>query len=147
MLSNGFVRADGKPMISTSNGDVFIFHYGMKCWMNVRGFDSDQRVSSAVVTGEMVNPAGFKIPAVGSALIDHAELGMACSTVLESSSDYKQWLILYAQKLSDDGEVAKVKELCDELLGKLSMSGENSNIMGMQKRSLLKDILPILATN
>ncbi|KAJ3234019.1 HIR complex subunit [Chytriomyces hyalinus] len=151
-LSNAFVRADGKPMISTSNGDVFIYHYGMKCWMNVRGFDSDQRVSSAVVTGEMVNPAGFKIPAVGvlgkiPALIDHAELGMACSTVLELASDYKQWLILYARKLSDDGEVAKAKELCDELLGELSASGENSSILGMQKRGLLKEILPILATN
>ncbi|KAJ3246145.1 HIR complex subunit [Chytriomyces hyalinus] len=151
-LSNAFVRADGKPMISTSNGDVFVYHYGMKCWMNVRGFDSDQRVSSAVVTGEMVNPAGFKIPAVGvlgkiTALIDHAELGMACSTVLELASDYKQWLILYARKLSDDGEVAKAKELCDELLGELSASGENSNILGMQKRALLKEILPILATN
>ncbi|KAI8610156.1 WD40-repeat-containing domain protein [Chytriomyces sp. MP71] len=147
-LLNASIRSDGKPAISTSAGDTFVFHYDMKVWMNVRGFDADRRLG----TDAGVNAAGFKMPVSevlgkNSDLVDRAELGMACASILGLPADYRNWLLLYARKLSDEGVVSKVKELCDDLMGSLDAKASSGDVMGMAKRGLLKEILPILASN
>ncbi|KAJ3132949.1 HIR complex subunit [Physocladia obscura] len=180
-LANATIRSDdGKPIITLSSGDTFVYSYAMRTWMNIRGFESSdtgqnrQNVGNGGVMGIggvdgfMENRNGFRVPTAslggrngsgdssngdlgllknaGPVLLDRAELGMACATVLESPTEYRRWLLLYARKLSDEGIVAKVKELCDDLLGGLSLSN-GGEIMGLSKRSLLKEILPILASN
>ncbi|ORY52086.1 WD40 repeat-like protein [Rhizoclosmatium globosum] len=147
LMSASIRASDGKPFITLSNGDCFVYHYEMKVWMNVRGFDG---ASTGRDSGFVENEGGFKVPERGvlgknGDLLDHAELGMVCSSVLGLSSDYRNWLKVYARKLSDEGIVSKVKELCDELVGELGPKG--SDVMGVSKRNLLKEILPILATN
>ncbi|KAJ3030501.1 UNVERIFIED_CONTAM: HIR complex subunit [Siphonaria sp. JEL0065] len=151
LISASVRVSDGKPFITLSNGDSFVYHYGMKVWMNVKGFDSDSR--SGGDGGFSENKSGFKVPSgdvlgKNGGMLDHAELGMVCSSVLGLSSDYRNWLTVYARKLSDEGIVSKVKELCDELVGDFSIAGsESGDILGLSKRTLLKEILPILATN
>ncbi|KAI9333680.1 WD40-repeat-containing domain protein [Obelidium mucronatum] len=152
LMSASIRSSEGNPFITVSNGDSFIYHYAMKIWMNVKGFDADSRASNGGSGGFTENAAGFKIPSGdllgknGNGMLDHAELGMVCSSVLGSSVDYRNWLTVYARKLSDEGIVSKVKELCDELVGDLG-SKSGGVVMGIPSRTLLKEILPILATN
>ncbi|KAK5577832.1 hypothetical protein RB653_002780 [Dictyostelium firmibasis] len=96
--------------------------------------------------------------------------------VLESSLEYKHWLLIYTKYLTNCCNIVKLTDLCTDLLGPSStlnlngnnhhhnhttgMSMENTNpfsnslstpwestILGLSKRSLLKEILPIMAGN
>ncbi|KAL1924203.1 uncharacterized protein VTP21DRAFT_7238 [Calcarisporiella thermophila] len=70
--------------------------------------------------------------------------------------EYRHWLHNYARKLSDRGELTKVEELCREFLGpvqRMETGGIDEHpdwsptILGLAKRDLLREILPILARN
>jgi len=91
--------------------------------------------------------------------ISHLENQMACSLVMNSVSEYKYWLSLYVRKLTDEGALPKLNELTDDLLGPPHISsynegsargtilGWNPTILGIPKRQLLKDLLPVMSKN
>ncbi|KAG0244912.1 HIR complex subunit [Actinomortierella wolfii] len=87
----------------------------------------------------------------GAVTLRHLENQVAAAQILNSPVEYKQWLRCYAQKLAEDGANARVEELCKYLMGPSYSGGENSGwvptVLGMQKRELLRDILPILSSN
>ncbi|KAG0362558.1 HIR complex subunit [Podila minutissima] len=86
-----------------------------------------------------------------SVTLSHLENQIAAAQVLQSATEYKQWLRCYVQKLADEGSVARVEELCKYLLGPVYEGGEHSGwqptILGFKKRELLKDLLPVLSSN
>ncbi|KAJ3200592.1 HIR complex subunit [Entophlyctis luteolus] len=155
--------SNGAPLVSLSNGDFFVYHYPLRVWMNVRGFEMAGN-GIARVPPVYENRAGFVIPTnsggiaakrvavtglnantSSSSLLEYAELGIACSIALGSNpEDYKTWMSLYARKLSDEGSVARVRELCEDLVGDVSDTGIGAEVMGIPKRALLKEVLPIL---
>jgi len=91
-------------------------------------------------------------------VIGHLENQLVSSEMVNSPTEYKRLLFAYAQQLADEGAEFRLHELCMELLGPVNGQDSfiNNNqirsnwdpfIMGMSKRQLLKEILPILASN
>ncbi|CAB4382410.1 WD40 repeat-like protein [Rhizophagus irregularis] len=91
-------------------------------------------------------------------VIGHLENQLVSSEMVNSPTEYKRLLFAYAQQLADEGAEFRLHELCMELLGPVngqdSLINNNQTrsnwdpfIMGMSKRQLLKEILPILASN
>ncbi|KAF9974826.1 HIR complex subunit [Actinomortierella ambigua] len=87
----------------------------------------------------------------GAVTLRHLESQVAAAQILHSPVEFKQWLRCYAQRLAEEGAQARVEELCKFLMGPSYSGGENSGwvatVLGMPKRELLKDILPILSSN
>ncbi|KAF9413406.1 HIR complex subunit [Podila epigama] len=187
-ITSASVRQNGLPLLTTSAGQGYSYHEGMKSWVKIVDpwfstssfFGSDPifgtktednalgvlgqrkgvlaQLQAASTMGRQEKDAAFaqdllKVEdAVQSAVtISHLENQIASAQVLQSPSEYKQWLRCYVQKLADDGAVARVEELCKYLLGPVYKGGELSGwqptILGFQKRELLRDLLPILSSN
>ncbi|KAG0265506.1 HIR complex subunit [Actinomortierella ambigua] len=87
----------------------------------------------------------------GAVTLRHLESQVAASQILHSPLEYKQWLRCYAQRLAEEGAQNRVEELCKFLMGPSYSGGENSGwvptVLGIPKRELLRDILPILSSN
>lgn len=90
----------------------------------------------------------------------HLENMMASAIALNSVGEFKEWLKAYVRKLSEDGNTLRLEELCHDLRGPIhkvypaqtsarqAQSGEwNTTILGLDKRKLLKDLLPIMSAN
>jgi protein HIRA/HIR1 len=90
----------------------------------------------------------------------HLEVQMSSALALKSGTEYRRCLTAYARCLSKETDEARLRELCEELLGPVhlgpssqSITGEKlhsweSDILGMRKRELLKDVvLPAMASN
>lgn len=89
--------------------------------------------------------------------LGHLETKMHAGKVLEGSpAEFKQFLLVYAKKISDEGFRGKAEELIKELFGPVywrpgmggtsgGKEGEGWNpvMCGMQKRDLLRDVLAI----
>lgn len=76
---------------------------------------------------------------------------MASSFQLSSSKEYRYWLIILAQFLTNEGLEDRFKELCEFLLGPVFATSSTLNwestILGIDKRELLKEVLLISTGN
>ncbi|KAM3581865.1 HIR complex subunit [Umbelopsis sp. WA50703] len=83
--------------------------------------------------------------------LGHIETQLAVAILLDSPDEYRQWMINYAKRLATENATERVDELCRWLLGPTYASDaddSNSRILGtLDKRTLLKNILPILGQN
>lgn len=87
----------------------------------------------------------------------HLEHQIVAAVAMDSAEEYQQWVQMYARFLAKDGRepcVARLRELCDELLGPPVEDGSGdcdwcATVLGVEKRRLLKlRVLPaIAATN
>ncbi|OQR90005.1 hypothetical protein THRCLA_09472 [Thraustotheca clavata] len=103
----------------------------------------------------------------------HLEQQLTSAIALQSRGEYKYWLVdlkgtflsddycirlkIYARYLAQEGDVARLEELCTDLVGPMSASSTTVNnprqtwqplIMDMVKRDLLRTIvMPQMATN
>ncbi|XP_068748339.1 protein HIRA-like [Montipora capricornis] len=90
-----------------------------------------------------------------SATAVHLENQLSSSVALGSAKEYFFWLTTYVRYLSQAGFEARLREVCEELLGpphrsighQDKTSGWNPSILGYQKRSLLRQLLPHIGTN
>ena len=88
----------------------------------------------------------------------HLEHQIVAAVAMDSSEEYEQWIQMYARFLAKDGRepcVARLRELCDELLGPpvedVGGDGDGNwcaTVLGVNKRRLLKQrVLPAIASN
>ncbi|KAB5588273.1 histone transcription regulator HIP1 [Ceratobasidium theobromae] len=82
--------------------------------------------------------------------LGHLESRLAAAQMLDSPTEYKQALLLYAKRLADEGFRSKAEELVKELCGPLYFKPGRedkwqSTVLNMNKRDLLKDVLGIFA--
>ncbi|KAJ1304238.1 hypothetical protein OPQ81_005401 [Rhizoctonia solani] len=82
--------------------------------------------------------------------LGHLESRLAAAQLLDSPVEYKQALLLYAKRLSDEGFKSKAEELIKELCGPLYYRPGREEkwqpmVLNMNKRDLLKDVLGIFA--
>ena len=104
---------------------------------------------------------------LGSAvLLGRGAEGFGTAPTAAAQQEYKDWLKVYARRLAEDGAVsgvaiAKVRELCEELLGPPASRGEGAaaaaaggdawdaqTALGLGKRALLKEVvLPMVAAH
>ncbi|KND00338.1 uncharacterized protein SPPG_04660 [Spizellomyces punctatus DAOM BR117] len=151
-IRNAFLRPEGIPVLTTSASCTYTYHPGMKVWMKIEDAE-EPLVPNAMSGGRNSSREPFRIKT-----LSQMENQMASHLTLRSSNDYRNWLKRYARNLADEGASSKVKELCDDLLGPStrptvisSPSGPADEwdpmILGMPKRSLLAEIIPILGQN
>lgn len=69
---------------------------------------------------------------------------------LRSASEYRRWLVAYVRKLTQCGEAAKLKELCDGLLkrsGADAAMRERDALLGADKKEILRQLLQVMSAN
>lgn len=84
------------------------------------------------------------------ATLSYIDQQLASSLQLSSSKEYRYWLTVLAQFLTNEGLEDRFKELCEFLLGPVFSSSSTSwpsTILGIDKRELLKDVLLISTSN
>ena len=67
-----------------------------------------------------------------------------------SAKEYKHWLLSLTQVLTDEGREDRLKELCSSFLGPVFSSDDewkDSQVLGLNKRQLLQEVLLIMTSN
>ncbi|KAJ8519415.1 hypothetical protein ONZ45_g3630 [Pleurotus djamor] len=80
--------------------------------------------------------------------LGHLETRLHAARLLDSQTEYKQALLVYAKKIADEAFRGKAEELIKELFGPIYWrpgrdDSWSSLVCGMAKRDLLKDVLSI----
>nr|XP_024398569.1 protein HIRA-like isoform X2 [Physcomitrium patens] len=160
----------GAPLIVLVNRHAFIFNIGMCCWLRVA--DDSFPASNFVSTwpdadnGELANLQAGVARAAGPSFLwnrmslseekwqtrVHLEVQMSSALALKSASEYSRCLVAYVRCLTKESDEARLRELCEELLGPVGPVGKlqswKPDILGLSKRELLKEfVLPAMAAN
>ncbi|XP_048370500.1 LOW QUALITY PROTEIN: protein HIRA [Sphaerodactylus townsendi] len=80
----------------------------------------------------------------------YLESQVAAALTLQSSHEYRHWLLIYARYLVNEGFEYRLRELCKDLLGPVHCSPSSqweSTVVGLRKRELLKELLPVIGEN
>ncbi|GAB1610038.1 protein HIRA-like isoform X1 [Argonauta hians] len=86
------------------------------------------------------------------ATLTHLCNQLAACLALRSTSEYHFWLLTYVRYLAQEGFEPQLREVCEDLLGlsytrKRSKGKWESYVLGLKKRDLLEEILPIIGSN
>ncbi|KAJ3016928.1 HIR complex subunit [Thoreauomyces humboldtii] len=142
VIKSAILKPEGIPILTTSEDNQYSFHPGMKVWIKV---------------GDALEPVSGGRSMPRTKTLAQLENLLACNTALRAADDYLINIKRYAIKLCDENATSKVEELCDELLGhtsvpSINMVNEpgpidnwNPMIMGIPKRSILQQLIPILS--
>lgn len=166
------ISESGTPVVTMSNKKSFAFDLDLRCWSVVAdpsdliAICSDVKQPRAART----EPAAFPLASVqqihrsartassvfqsnssvqANATISLLDQQLASAFVLGSASEYKFWLMSLAQALTDASREDRLRELCTFLLGPIFSSRDswNCQILGLDKRQLLSDVLIIMTSN
>ncbi|CAO3675192.1 unnamed protein product [Umbelopsis vinacea] len=171
------IQNNGTPIIITNHSQAFAYHLNMKVWTRIcdawqmlselwgsgsQNMDASKHplgwLSRATTTiGHKASSIGHHAKtlarmdhqATSIITLGHIETQLAVAVLLDSPDEYRQWMIYYAKRLATENATERVDELCRWLLGPTYAPNDSrSRILGtLDKRSLLKTILPILGQN
>ncbi|CAO3610103.1 unnamed protein product [Cunninghamella echinulata] len=172
------IKENGTPLIITSYHQAFAYHCGMNTWLRISDawyiiseFWGSGNASSIenhplgwlstalTMTGksdginqDIIALSKLDSDAASTITISHIENQLAAALILQSAKEYKDWMIYYARRLSQDNAQSKVEELCQWLMGppfiQLKNAQWESTILDtISKHNLLRELLPILAQN
>ncbi|XP_068099223.1 protein HIRA isoform X2 [Hyperolius riggenbachi] len=165
----------GVPVLGLSNGKAYCFNPSLSAWNLV----SDRQDSLAqcadyrnclpsqdaalcsgplaIIQGRASNAGRqaarlFTMPhqVQQDTTTAYLENQIAAALMLQSSQEYRYWLLIYARFLVNEGFEQKLREVCQELLGPVHRSSDSqweSRILGYRKRELLKELLPLIGQN
>ncbi|XP_033112142.1 protein HIRA-like isoform X2 [Anneissia japonica] len=174
-VENVSITNAGAPIITLSNGKSFTFNTALCCWMMVHEKDnvlqscSDHQTSvlaqaAVQIQGPLSSlqskPNRFGASRVfqlspqmqKSSTLSHLESQLNAALVLKSGKEYKFWLLTCVRYMVQEGVESRLREVCDEMLGPCykadaDTSSWESHVLGLNKRKLLEEILPIIGTN
>lgn len=163
------VQKDGLPILITSSHQAFVYHLKMKVWLRVsdawyilsefwgtsaRKEDHPLAWLSLNNQGPISNQTLLDMSAATKVVtISHIETQLAVAALLDSPLEYKDWMIYYVRRLSEENAKYKVEELCKWLVGPPYIPSTDlvkwePTILGnISKKDLLGEILPLLAKN
>ncbi|KAH0834880.1 histone transcription regulator 1 [Lanmaoa asiatica] len=162
------IRPNGAPVIQCSTGVTYSFDPQLCSWIKLgerwwaEGSDvwqGRQRANKDIVAsieGAISTIAGTtehreRPEWWNTALtLGHLESKMHAAKALDSPSEYKQALLLYAKKIADEGFRAKGEELIRDLFGPVFWRPGRDDcwcptVVGMLKRDLLREVLSVFA--
>ncbi|XP_041348159.1 protein HIRA-like isoform X2 [Gigantopelta aegis] len=175
-LEKATLTSEGIPVVSLSNKKSFTFSSDIGSWLLINDKTDCLQTCSAHqsclpdnLTDKLSGPLsslqskddrpGYQASRVSgsspslqkTSTVSHLETQVAVCLGLKSSSEYQFWLLTYVRYLVQEGFESKLREVCDDLLGPLYRSKKSiswqDNILGINKRDLLKQILPIIGAN
>ncbi|NXJ67419.1 HIRA protein, partial [Rostratula benghalensis] len=174
-VSQILLTQHGIPVMSMSDGKAYCFNPSLSTWNLV----SDKQDSLAqcadfrnslpsqeamlcsgplaVIQGRTSNSGRqaarlFSMPHLvqQETTLAFLESQVAAALTLQSSHEYRHWLLIYARYLVNEGFEYRLRELCKDLLGPVHYSAGSqweSTVMGLRKRELLKELLPVIGQN
>uniref|UniRef100_A0A8C3K7J8 Protein HIRA n=1 Tax=Calidris pygmaea TaxID=425635 RepID=A0A8C3K7J8_9CHAR len=174
-VSQILLTQHGIPVMSMSDGKAYCFNPSLATWNLV----SDKQDSLAqcadfrnslpsqeamlcsgplaVIQGRTSNSGRqaarlFSMPHLvqQETTLAFLESQVAAALTLQSSHEYRHWLLIYARYLVNEGFEYRLRELCKDLLGPVHYSAGSqweSTVMGLRKRELLKELLPVIGQN
>uniref|UniRef100_A0A8B9FKA1 Protein HIRA n=2 Tax=Amazona TaxID=12929 RepID=A0A8B9FKA1_9PSIT len=174
-VSQILLTQHGIPVMSMSDGKAYCFNPSLSTWNLV----SDKQDSLAqcadfrnslpsqeamlcsgplaVIQGRTSNSGRqaarlFSMPHLvqQETTLAYLENQIAAALILQSSHEYRHWLLIYARYLVNEGFEYRLRELCKDLLGPVHYSAGSqweSTVMGLRKRELLKELLPVIGQN
>ncbi|NXC55166.1 HIRA protein, partial [Aleadryas rufinucha] len=174
-VSQILLTQHGIPIMSMSDGKAYCFNPSLSTWNLVSDKQdslaqcADFRTSLpsqeamlcsgplAVIQGRTSNSGRqaarlFSMPHLvqQETTLAYLENQIAAALMLQSSHEYHHWLLIYARYLVNEGFEYRLRELCKDLLGPVHYSAGSqweSTVMGLQKRELLKELLPVIGQN
>ncbi|XP_075072457.1 protein HIRA [Mixophyes fleayi] len=174
-ISQTLLTQSGIPVLSLSNGKAYCFNPALSTWNLVSDkqdsleqcadyrnclLSQDAVMCSgplAIIQGRVSNTGRqaarlFTMPhqVQQETTMAHLENQIAAARLLQSSQEYKYWLLIYARYLVNEGFEQKLREVCQDLLGPVHNSADSqweSRILGFRKRELLKELLPLIGQN
>uniref|UniRef100_A0A665U5T6 Protein HIRA n=1 Tax=Echeneis naucrates TaxID=173247 RepID=A0A665U5T6_ECHNA len=161
-VSQSLLTQQGVPVIGLSNGKSYCFSSSLETCVLTSGaacLPHDAPVSSgplAVMQGRNLN-AG-RLASRLSSTPHHLQQSMHClpgepaasALTLQSATEYRYWLLIYARFLVNEGSEYRLRELCKELLGPVHKSAATAwepTALGLRKRELLREVLPVIGEN
>ncbi|ORX56925.1 WD40 repeat-like protein [Hesseltinella vesiculosa] len=137
------LQDNGTPLIVTSYHQVFAYSQPMRSWLRIsdawfilsefwgsgHGDTLENHplgwLSSALSKSGATDPthdcikslANLDSQMAGTITLSHIENQLAACMVLGSAKEYKDWMKIYARRLSEENAHAKVQELCQWLVG------------------------------
>jgi len=174
-ITQASLKSNGCPVVSLSNNSVYTFDTALGCWSSLASDEDNLRLSADISSCmEGIIPRGV-LHSIQSPLkristwtkglrlnstkqqtntISHLENQLLASLSLESASEYHFWLMTLTRYVVQCGDELRLRDLCKEFLGPVhQMSSDKkassweSMVLTFQKRDLLKDMLPIIASN
>uniref|UniRef100_A0A8C3W018 Protein HIRA n=1 Tax=Catagonus wagneri TaxID=51154 RepID=A0A8C3W018_9CETA len=174
-VSQILLTQHGIPVMNLSDGKAYCFNPSLSAWNLV----SDKQDSLAqcadfrsslppqdamLCSGPLAIVQGrastsgrqaarlFSVPHAvqREATLAYLESQVAAALTLQSSHEYRHWLLLYARYLVNEGFEYRLREICKDLLGPVhSSTGSQweSTVVGLRKRDLLKELLPVIGQN
>ncbi|XP_057601425.1 protein HIRA isoform X3 [Hippopotamus amphibius kiboko] len=175
-VSQILLTQHGIPVMNLSDGKAYCFNPSLSAWNLVSDKQdslaqcADFRSSLppqdamlcagplAIVQGRAATSSGrqaarlFSVPHVvqQETTLAYLESQVAAALTLRSSHEYRHWLLLYARYLVNEGFEYRLREICKDLLGPVhSSTGSQweSTVVGLRKRDLLKELLPVIGQN
>ncbi|XP_058014433.1 protein HIRA isoform X2 [Ahaetulla prasina] len=174
-VSQILLTQHGIPVMNMSDGRAYCFNPSLSSWNLVSDKQetlaqcADFRSSLpsqeamlcsgplAIIQGRMSNSGRqaaklFSMPHLvqQETTTAYLENQVASALALQSSHEYRHWLLIYARYLVKEGFEYRLRELCKDLLGPVhSSSGSQweSTVVGLRKRDLLKELLPVIGQN
>uniref|UniRef100_A0A8C0V6M0 Protein HIRA n=1 Tax=Cyanistes caeruleus TaxID=156563 RepID=A0A8C0V6M0_CYACU len=174
-VSQILLTQHGIPVMSMSDGKAYCFNPSLSTWNLVSDKQdslaqcADFRTSLpsqeamlcsgplAVIQGRTSNSGRqaarlFSMPHLvqQETTLAYLENQIAAALMLQSSHEYHHWLLIYARYLVNEGFEYRLRELCKDLLGPVHYSAGSqweSTVMGLRKRELLKELLPVIGQN
>ncbi|TRY87711.1 hypothetical protein DNTS_018536 [Danionella cerebrum] len=174
-VSQSLLTHQGVAVVSLSNGKTYCFSSSLETWnliadkqdSLVQCADFRNCVSSQDVLGSMGplaltqgrNLSMGRLASRLSAAPHHLQQGMtlaflenqlSSTLILLSAGEYRHWLVIYARFLVNEGYEQRLRELCQDLLGPVHKSSSSSwepTVLGLRKRDLLAEVLPVIGQN
>ncbi|KAM4708515.1 protein HIRA [Discoglossus pictus] len=174
-VSQTLLTPRGIPVLSLSNGKAYCFNPSLSSWNLVSDRQDSLALCAdfrtclpsqdavmcsgplAIIQGRTSNAGRqaarlFTMPHLvqQETTMAYLENQVAAALMLQSSQEYKHWLLIYARYLVNEGFEQRLREVCQELLGPVHHSAGSqweSRILGLRKRELLKEILPLIGQN
>ncbi|MGH0172462.1 UNVERIFIED_CONTAM: hypothetical protein FKN15_071509, partial [Acipenser sinensis] len=174
-VSQSLLTQHGVPVVSLASGKSYCFNSSLGTWNLIADkqdslvqcadyrncFPSQEAMLSsgplAIVQGHTLN-AGRQASRLSSTphllqqgmTLAYLENQMASALALKSSPEYRHWLLIYARFLVNEGSQYRLQELCKDLLGPVHKSAASvweATVLGLRKRDLLKEVLPVIGQN
>ncbi|KAI8749010.1 protein HIRA [Biomphalaria glabrata] len=167
------LTTQGVPIVTLTNKKSYSFCVNIGCW--ILAFSGDDRLESfsnhhhctpfkhkpigPLAALQKSNRPSIQVSrsfqsnpgAQQSMTLSHLESQIASSLALQSPTEYQFWLETYIRYLAQEGVEDKLREVCDELLGPLYKSKSQKSwsqyVLGLDKNSILRNILPSIGAN
>jgi len=155
---------DKKPVLSLSDGSVHTFSSCLGCWVQLvpaRNTATNLKLATTPASIATQPLAQLSTTSQGltmkleekaeiSCTVSSIEAKLSSSLFLGSSGEYRYWLGLLVKNLAKGGHETRLRTILDDLLGppdRKETATWKADILGTEKKTILAEVLPYVATN